>query len=684
MKKRICLLAVLWPVYLLAQQSQGTCQTLAALNKLLQREHYRPKPVDDGLSAYVFDRFVDLLDENHTLFLKSEYDQLAQHRLSIDDAVRNGDCGFLDAFAQTYRLALSRKRRILSELKEQPFDYDRKDSMRFGRNAFPFDTTEDENRRYWVKRLAFEVMDEIARSGTRLDSLQPFFAQLEPAARSKVLETNLCKVNSILDNTADFERDLRNNFLNTFCSYFDPHSNYFSQDARTSFMSQLSTGNLSLGLYVSLNEREEIVVEEIVPGGPAAKSQKFEKGDIVVKVGDGDGHEYTVNCSSLEAIGDFIFSDTYRDVVITVRKKNGTELDVPLRKKFMRAEDTSAYSFIAEKQGTRVGYIVLPQFYTDFNNTGSVGCSDDVRRELNKLQQEEVEGIVLDLQDNGGGSMDEAVTLAGLFIEGGPVALLSDRRNRQTVLKDPDRDVAYRGPLVVLVNGNSASASEFFTAAMQDYNRAVVIGSTTLGKATMQTIMPVDESRQDDFAKVTVQKFYRVTGGSAQLDGVRPDVTMPVLFDSLVERERAYDTALQRDSITPKSRFRALDRSAIRTAVEKSRLRVAAHARFAEIRVLNTEINRMYSQDKAPLPMRFDAIFHERHAIDPTWKKVKELAARPTGCTVTNNRTDLLRMQQNDGQQELNAAKMKDALANPYLEEAISIIADLNAATNKP
>lgn len=681
--KSIAWLLLLLPLLVRAQDSQSTCRTLAALNKLLQREHYRPKPVDDSLSAYVFDRFVDYLDENHLLFLQGEYDALATYRFAIDDAVKNGDCRFLDTFIQTYRTALERRRAILQKLKTEPLQYVRRDSMRFSKDAFPFEKDEAQLTRYWSKRLAFEVMDDIARSGTKLDSVRPLFAKLEPDARTKAFDTNLCKVNSLLDTPGDLERDLRTNFLNFFCTYFDPHSNYFSDDARTSFMSQLSTGNLSLGLYVSLNEREEITVDEIVPGGPAARSQQFEKGDIVVKVGNGSGIQYTVSCASLETIGDFLFSDAHIDIVLTIRKKNGTLLEVPLRKKFMRAEDTTAYSFIAEK-GTKVGYIVLPQFYTDFNNNGYVGCSDDVRREIQKLTEDGIDGLVLDLQDNGGGSMEEAEALAGLFIESGPVALLSDRRNRQTVLKDPDKSLVYGGPLVVLINGNSASASEFFTAAMQDYNRAVVVGSSSLGKASMQTILPLDETKQDEFAKVTIQKFYRITGGSAQIAGIQPDVNVPVLFDSIVERERQYDTALQRDTLVSKARFRPFDRKTLERAIRNSQARVSANPVFGEIEALNNEINQLYGRKKPPLPMTFDDVFREIHSVDPTWKKVKDLIARPTGCRITNNRTDLLRMQQNDGQLELNAAKMKDAQTNPYLEEAIAIIADLKQAAQKP
>jgi len=682
--KRLAWLLLLLPLLVRPQDSRSTCHTLAALNRLLQRDHYRPKPVDDSLSAYVFDKLVDYLDENHLLFLEGEYDKLAAYRLSIDDAVRSGDCSVLDAFVSTYRSALERRRAILLRLKESPLQYVRQDSMRFRKDAFPFEKDEAQLTRYWSKRLAFEVMDEVARTGTRLDSVRPLFDKLEPNARAKAFDTNLCKVNSLLDTPGDIERDLRTNFLNFFCTYFDPHTNYFSSDARTSFVSQLSPGNLSLGLYVSLNEREEVVVDEIVPGGPAARSQQFEKGDVVVKVGNGNGLVYAVSCASLETIGDFMFSDANLDIVLTVRKKNGTLLEVPLRKKFMRAEDTSAYSFVAEKDGTKVGYIVLPQFYTDFNNSGDVGCSEDVRREILKLQQENVDGIVLDLQDNGGGSMEEAQSMVGLFIESGPVALLSDRRNRQTVLKDPDKGIAYRGPLVVLINGNSASASEFFTSAMQDYNRAVVAGTQSLGKATMQAILPLDESKQDEFAKVTLQKFYRITGESAQMDGIKPNVAMPVLFDSLVERERQFDTALQRDKLESKARFRPFDRKPIEQASRNSQERVASSPLFGEIRALNAEINRLYSEAKPPLRVAFDDVFREIHSVDPTWKKVKELVARPTACKVTNNSTDLLRMQQNDGQLELNAAKLKDAQANPYLEEAIAIIADLKKFTQRP
>ena len=280
-----------------AQTNEKTCELLNKIDALMQRQHFKPKPIDDSLSVFVFDAFIDLLDEDRNLFTKDEYGHLRNRRLTLDDAIVSGDCSFMDDFSTFYRQALKRKKTIIESLRERPLDYSGKDSLRFSRNSFPFDLQEKDLERVWRKRLEFEVLEDVSKSGNNLDSIRQNFADLEKTASEKAFQNALCRISNTLDPTGGFERRLQNDFLNTFCMAFDPHSNYFFLDEKMSFMSALSTSNLSLGMELGMNEKEEIVVQEIIPGGPAAQSRTIEKEDVIVKVSDKYGREYLVSCT---------------------------------------------------------------------------------------------------------------------------------------------------------------------------------------------------------------------------------------------------------------------------------------------------------------------------------------------------------------------------------------------------
>jgi carboxyl-terminal processing protease len=672
--KKLLPVLLLWNISLFAQDSGKACDLLSKINTLIQREHYKPKPIDDSLSAYVFDEMMNRLDIGRNMFTQKDYEKLGIHRLKIDDYLSEGNCGFLDEFAETWKTALLRKQKIIESLRTVTLDYNSKDSVKFSKKNFDFDLDESDFDRVWKKRLRFEILDDIAKLSKNLDSLKQHFVSLEKASKEKILDSNLCRVNSILENKKGLEYQLQTFMLDIFCGYFDPHSNYFSVDARSSFLSGLSTSNLSLGLNVALNDKEEIIVGDVIPGGPAARSEKFEKGDNIIKVANAKGDEYWVSCTSLETIGEMIFSDTNKEITITLRKKNGSMVDVSLHKEIMKASENSVYSYIAEK-GIRVGYINIPNFYSDFENNSPYGCADDVVKEIIRLQDEHVEGIVIDLLDNGGGSMEEAIRLVGMFIDVGPVSILANSRGRQNILKDTNRGMAYAGPVVILVNGYSASASEFFAAAMQDYNRAIVIGAPTLGKATMQTIMPLD-NKNENFVKLTVEKFYRVTGESGQIKGVIPDVKLPVLFDGVIKREDSYKTALLHDSINIKARFQRMMIPNKDKIVGLSNERITNNPRFNELRKFDDEINIMYEKPRGPIRLTLMDVFKDVHEIDTLWNKVKEITDRPANIVISNTIYEKEKIQVDPFEKEINTFKIKDVRNSPYLEEAINIIKD--------
>lgn len=674
--KKISLVLLLTTFSLLGQNSTKTCEILSKINALVQREHYHPKPVDDSLSVFVFDTFMDGLDGNRNLLTKIEYENLCKHRLQLDNYILKNDCSFMDNFVSIYQMALERKKKTLEKIQNQVLDYNAKDTVKFSKKNFPFDLVEPDIERVWKKRIRYDILEDISKLSSNLDSLTPHFSKLEKTSKAKIFETYLCKLNSVLNSQKGLGFDLQNDFLNIFCSYFDPHTNYFSLDAKTSFMSSLSTSGLSLGLNVTLNEKEEIVVSEIVPGGPADRAKKFEKDDVILKVSNKKGEEYLVSCAPLDKIGELIFSDSNEQIELTIQKKNGNILAILLQKQVMKATTNAVYSFIAEKE-IKIGYINIPNFYSDFDGYSNQGCADDVAKEIAKLAQDNIQGLVIDLQNNGGGSMEEAIKLAGMFIDFGPVSVMVNNKKKHAILKDYNRGSLYYGPIVILINGNSASASEFFAAAMQDYNRGIIVGSKSLGKASMQSIVPLDGSQQD-FVKLTLEKFYRITGDSNQIKGIIPDIALPVLYDSIAPREISYKTALQYDMIHTKARFTPFRKEYYPTLIALSNARSKDNVRFNEILLANNEINALYNNPKKPLRIAFKDVFKDIHEIDSLFKKVKKIAATETNCIISNNTYDLEKLQFDTFQQEVNTSKINDLKTNPYIEEAVAILNDFN------
>ena len=673
--KKISLAFLLTTFSLFGQNDAKTCEIVSKINTLLQREHYQPKPVDDSLSVFVFDSFMDALDSNRNLFTQIEYQKLRQHRLQLDNYILQNNCSFMNEFVSVYKLALIRKKKVLEKIQQDPFDYTTKDSVRFSKKNFPFDLVATDLERIWKKRIKYDILEDISKLSTNLDSLTQNFVTLEKTTKARLFDANLCQVNSILETKNRIDDDLQNTFLNLFCTYFDPHSNYFSLAAKSSFMSGLSTSTLSLGLNVSFNEKEEIIIAEIVPGGPAAKTNKFDKEDVILKVSNTKGIEYTVSCSSIERIGELIFSDSQTEIELTIQKKNGAVLKVFLQKQLMKADDNAVYSFIAEKE-TKIGYINIPSFYSNFEGNTVQGCADDVAKEIVKLQKDNIKGLVIDLQNNGGGSIEEAIKLAGMFIDIGPVSVLVDSKANQTILKDYNRGSVYTGPIVLLINGNSASASEFFAAAIQDYNRGIIIGSTSLGKATMQSILPLDEQNQQDFVKITIEKFYRITGESHQIKGIIPDISLPVLFDSIIPREISYKTAFKNDVIITKARFNPLPKTHFSELIQLSNSRTKTATLFNEISVANDQINALYNNPKKPTRLVFKDVFNDVHQIDSLWKKVKKIVDSQRNFTISNTSYDLEKLKFDAFQQDINTYKIQNLKNSPYLEEAVAILND--------
>lgn len=676
--KKLTLLLIFLSFSLYGQNNKEACDLLTKINKLIKKEHFRPKPIDDSLSVYVFDSFINELDPDRSLFLKSEYEHLKKHRLTIDNAIRAKDCSFFDDFTTTYKKALERNKAVVQKLEKEDLDYfHNTDTLRFTTETIAFYLKEQDVEKILRKKIRYDILEDIAKMSPDIDSVKQNFDAFEKISRAKVFETKLCKINSILDDPEHLKTNLENSFYMIYTSYFDPHTAYFSSEEKSTFFSGLSTEKYSLGIYVSLNEKEEIIVEEVIPGSSISKSGKIDIGDQIIKVGS-QNESYWVTCVAMKTIADIVFSDNYKEVTLTLRKKNGTVYEVTIQKEIMKSDENLVYSFIIEDENTRLGYLKIPSFYSDFDDDLNKGCARDVAKEIIKLKTDTIDGLLIDLEDNGGGSMDEAIKLLTMFLDSGPISVLVDNKNRQNIINDYNKGAIYNGPIVVLINGNSASASEFFAAALQDYNRSITIGSPSLGKATMQTVLPIDK-KQKDFLKVTIDKFYRVTGKSHQITGVLPDIEIPYLFNDFVSREKNYKTALPNDSIKIHYNFIPYSRAIYQDAIDKSKKRIETNADFMTIAALNKSISSYITTPKEPVPSLFNEVFASTHQNDSIWESIKMVTSKENTLTILNTSYDSESMKNNPQLKEMNTFKIKNIKTNPYIPEAVRIIKDFVA-----
>lgn len=658
-----------------AQNSAHTCEILSKINILLQKEHIQPKPIDDSLSVYIFDSFIDELDPARSIFLKSEYNLLSQkYRLNIDDKIKSQDCSFLTEITTVYRNGLLRNKSIIEKIGKGTIDYQRKDTIRFYKKAFPVYLLDNEVEKVWTKKIQYEILDDITEISQNLDSLKSNFVALEVKSKNDIIQNELCRITALLNSQTSFEESLYNHF----CSYFDPHTTYFSNDTKSSFVSSMSKEHLSMGINLSMNEKNEIIIDEIDPNGPAFQTGKIKKGDQIISISN-QKETLLVSCASIESIANMIQSDTNKNIVLTLKRNSGKNFDVTIEKQVITDEENTVFSFVVKKS-EKIGYLKIPSFYADLEDNNIKGCADDVAKELIKLEKDNIKGLVIDLMDNGGGSMEEAVKLASMFIDSGAFSIILDKDNSRTIIEDPYDGMLYKGPIVVLINSNSASASEFFASILQDYNRALLIGSRTLGKATMQTILPLEDNDDQNFVKVTINKFYRISGRSHQGTGVVPNVKLPEIYEDIYPKENDFTTAFANDSINIRLKFRPyLKNSQIQTLTENSKKRVSNDAYFTGINEINSKIDSLLNKTKRAIPMTIEAVFEEQKIKNDLWEEISSFDKKDLNLNVDNSTVNKFLLALYPADRLMNQLQIDALKTNHYLNEATTIIQEFNA-----
>ncbi|MEO8854088.1 MAG: carboxy terminal-processing peptidase [Ginsengibacter sp.] len=536
---------------------------------VLEEGHYNPKKIDDKFSQEVLKKFEDDLDPDKYIFIQKDIDGFKKYQNSIDDEIHGAPLQSFYAVTSVYLKRLDEVAAAYKEILKKPFDFNKEESLQTDGDKRTYPSSLEERDEYGRKRLKYLVLvryvdlQEQRDSGKSKDYAHKADSTLQREAID-IVSKQMDRYFQTLKNHNSSD-ELFSTFVNDITSSMDPHTTYFAPVDKRSFDEMLSGTFYGIGAQL-VPKDGKILIGNLITGMPAWKSGEITPGDEIIKVGQGDAAPVDVTGYSVEDAVKLIRGETRGSIVkLTLKKADGSVKVVPIARDKISLDDTFARSAVINNNGHKIGYIYLPEFYANFDDPTGRRSATDVAKEVEKLKAANVEGIVIDLRSNGGGSLSDVVDMVGLFIKGGPVVQVKGRDGAPSVLSDKNKEVLYSGPLAVMVDELSASASEIFAAAIQDYHRGIIIGSSsTYGKGTVQRNVSLDPQSENPFlnqpseglgdVKLTFRKFYRINGGATQLKGVVPDIIIPDRMETAKLREKDNPDALKWDQI-PKADY---------------------------------------------------------------------------------------------------------------------------------
>ena len=543
---------------------------------VIQEAHFAPRAIDDSFSNRVFTKLIETADFEKKVFTKEDIKELEKFRFKIDDQIKGSTFECYDLFNQLYTRRTKQIEGYFKDIIKTNFTFDGNEEIQLNADKIDFAPNEKALKERWTRYVKYRVLakymelkkiqeDEKARRDTAkvVDTIKFVMksdAELKQSARGKV-DTNLQKYFAKLNKVNEDDRFAL--YINAITLSEDPHTDFFPPREKKKFDVQMSGEFYGIGAQLK-PEDDKIKVASIVPGSPSWKQGELKANDEIIKVGQGAAEPEDIQGYELEDVVQKIRGEKGTEVRLTIRRVDGSIKVIPIIRGKVELEETFAKSAVINTDKGKMGYIYLSEFYSNFNSADGRRSGEDVAKEVAKLKEEGVKGIILDLRYNGGGSLNDVVDMAGVFVGPGPVVQVKTSEAQPMILKSRNQ-ATYDGPFVIMVNQGSASASEILAAAMQDYKRAVIVGSPTFGKGTVQKQVPLDElldpmvrlkmmnEKQPEIGslKLTIQKFYRINGGSTQLKGVTPDIILPDLYSEIEIGERKDKAALPYDEIKP-------------------------------------------------------------------------------------------------------------------------------------
>ncbi len=539
-----------------AQPDRSPSDIAFTITRMAEIYHVQPRAVDKSFSTDLFSQMIKALDPDKIYLNIEDIKLLSAYQLKLDDQLLNRKDDFLKLLINIYTRKINQTDSILIELSNSKFDLNLNETYTVTEDSsFSSNDILRRSKLYkLVKRNILETIIDIYQEDSSKKNIH--IDSLEPAARKKVCHAFKRDIQRTRLTPGGLAGFVNNAWCESVASCYDPHTEFFSPGKKEEFQGELGDKQLQFGF--SLGEGKDATeITHLKPGSPAYKSGLIHEGDEILALQWDDNEEVDVSDGSTDEVNAFISGDHGKSLTLTLKKSDGTVRKVTLQKEKSDLDDDNSKvrSFILKGEHS-VGFISLPAFYTDWNGEegGNNGCADDVAKEIIKLKKENIEGLILDLRYNGGGSMLEAIALAGIFIDFGPVGMTRDKEGKIYTMKDVNRGSVYDGPLILLINGFTASASEMLAGTLQDYHRALIMGSPSFGKATAQVVLPLDTmfdeqhmermKTADNFIKMTVDRLFRVNGTSAQQTGVIPDIFLPDYSETQSEREKTLPFSL--------------------------------------------------------------------------------------------------------------------------------------------
>ena len=673
--------------YVPANNAEKEAVMIKSMLSSLDRFHYQPQKVDDAFSEKVFKLYLDRIDGNKRWLTQADVDLLNDFETKLDDEADAGTYQFFDLSLKLLETGLNKTQGFYREILATPFDFSTNDKIEMDGDKKTHAKSDAELKDSWKTYLKYETLTRLAESlKKQKDGDEELkgksMVDLEKEAREDVLD--------VFDKWYKRLRQLKRNdrlstYLNAVANVYDPHTGYFKPRDKQDFDIRMSKTLEGIGARLQ-TDGDYTKVVDIVVGGPAWKGKELKADDLITKVAQKGEEPVDVTGMVIGDVVDMIRGKKGTDVILTVKSKDGSVRDINITRDVVIMEEGYAKSAVIKKEGgEKVGYIGLPSFYADFGRNGGHSSADDVAKELAKLKAENVSSIVLDLRNNGGGSLDEVVKMAGLFIEEGPIVQVKSRIGQSGVHEDEDPKVQYDGPLVLMVNEYSASASEILAAALQDYGRAVVVGSeSTFGKGTVQRFLDLDravmgynEVKPLGQIKLTIQKYYRVNGGSVQLRGVVPNIILPDNYQYLKTGEKEYDYALDWTEIKPVK----YDQQVVQLD-NLDQVRAASAKRVASSKVFqNIEKQAKWLKEQRDITsysMNLDTFTAQRAEQEKTadaFDKVME--QKVAGLSITNLASDLADIKGDESKEARNTDWIEGLEKDVYVEEVLSILNDM-------
>lgn len=679
---------------------------LNAVMNYMEALHLNPVNLDDDFSERAYNNYIEMIDAGKRFLTQDEVDQLAEYKYSLDEQVNTRSFDFFNLSEELLVNAQSRAKDIFYEVIESDLSEieDKTIEMDVDKRTHPKDV--DELKLLWKKIIKYdfnnrlkskiENQDKKAETDSKDSEIEEGAEVVEKKSIEELEEEVIEAIKKSYKNWFDsMEKGRRSDkfefYINAFTHIFDPHSDYFSPKSKEDF--DIKMGGKLEGIGARLTTENEMTkVISIIPGGPAWKGKSLEVDDLITAVKQEGEDPVNVVGMRLDDVVQMIRGDKGTLVTLTVKKADGNIQDIVIERDEVIIDESFARSLILDIPGEaeNIGYIRLPKFYSSFEKEDGNSCAKDVKIEIEKLNKSNVNGIILDLRNNGGGSLGDVIDMTGLFIEEGPIVQVKPREKDAFVYNDDDPEVHYTGPLVVMVNQFSASASEILAAALQDYDRAVIVGSnSTFGKGTVQRFVDLDRAYKDyqdlkpmGNLKITMQKFYRIDGGSTQLKGVTPDIILPDNYHYIKTGERDYENALSWTEIDPVEFSQDVYRVGnMDKLVANSSERLEANESFQM--VLENAERLKKNQDESNYPLQYEAFSQIREDREKEAEKFDDIFENDIeSFEVKNLEVDMEYINLDESRVARNEDWIEGVKKDFYLEEVMYIIKDM-IASNK-